>query len=177
MTARLSSEDHSLAIWLPMKLHIFIFTNGGEVNSPWWVIQIVAAPVPLHSSLYCFPQAKVSGYIWFVWLHCRIYRHESPEGLWLPPGSMDSGSCYFRNLCTSFLLLLEDRLGWRFSARGRSGRGQFTPLACGSPYLRYVLSHGKGNGLWWGLHPDIYNTQVLSGEKPRLLSMPVIVLK
>lgn len=148
MTARLSSEDHSLAIWLPIKLRIFVFTNGGEVNSPWWVIQIAAAPAPLHSSLYCFPQAKVSEYIWFACLCCRIYVHESPEGLWLRPGSADRESCCFRSLYASFLLLLEDRPRWWFSARGGSGRGKFTPLAHDSPYLRHILSHGKGKGLW-----------------------------
>lgn len=177
MTARLSSEDHSLAIWLPIKLHIFVFTNGGEVNSPWWVIQRAAAPVPLHSSLYCFPQAKVSEYVWFAYLHCRIYVHESPEGLRLHPGSADRGICCFRSLCASFLLLLEDRPKWRFSARGRSGLGKFTPLARDSPYLRHVLSHGEGRGLWSGLHPEIYDSQLLSGERQCLLSLPVIVLK
>ena len=155
MTARLSSEDHSLTIWLPIKLHIFIFTNRGEVNSPRWVIQIVAAPVPLHSLLYCFPQAKVSEYIWFACLRCRIYVPESPEGQWLHPGSVDRGIAVLGACTPLFLLWSEDGPRWWLSTRGESGRGTFSLVTCDSPYLRHVFSHDKGLDLWSGLHPEI----------------------
>lgn len=165
---------HSLASWLPIKLHIFVFTNGGEANSPWWVILIAAAPVPLHSSLLCFPQAKASECIWFACLRGRVWVGDAPEGLWLCPGSADQERCHLRSLCVSSLLLLEDRARSWFSARGRSGCGKFTPSACDSPYRRYL---GKGEGLRSGLHPDASDSQPLSGERRCLINLPVVISK
>lgn len=106
----------------------------------------MAAPVPLHSSLYSFPQAKVSEGIWFACLRCRIYIGESPEGLWSHPGSAVWELLFEEpvRLCPA---PAGGQTSWWFSARGRSGCGKFIPLALDSPDLRHVLSHGEGKGL------------------------------
>lgn len=103
------------------ELHIFLFTNRREVNSPWWVIQIAAAPVSLHSSLYCFPQAKVSEYL-VSFLCCGVYIHESLEGLQLYPGSVAQGAA--SGVCSPLPAPVGEKIeGLRSCSGARAGAG------------------------------------------------------
>ena len=150
------------------KLHIFLLTNRREVNSPWWVIQIAAAPVSLHSSLYCFTQAKVSEYL-VSFLCCGVYIHESVEGLQLYPGSVAQGAV--SGACSPFPALAGEKTEVVFWSTGRSRRWKICSLvAYDSLYFRHPLLDCKGKGLRLKLHPEMYVSWPLVEERGCLSS-------
>lgn len=136
------------------ELHIFLFTNRREVNSPWWVIQIAAAPVSLHSSLYCFPQAKVSEYL-VSFLCCGVYIHESLEGLQLYPGSVAQGAA--SGVCSPLPAPVGEKIeGLRSCSGARAGAGDGRSAPSWPMTLfSHPFPHCNGKGLRLKLHPEM----------------------